>query len=98
MLWMYCRGVHGAKTGLCPDCRALHGYSIARLTACPFRENKPVCSKCRVHCYEPGMREKMKGVMRYSGPRMLFRHPILALRHTLDGVRGNRSNGGAKRG
>jgi len=25
--------------------------------------------------------------MRASGPRMLFRHPLLAIRHLLDGLR-----------
>ena len=29
----------------------------------------------------------MKQVMRYAGPRMLWRHPILAIRHLLDGQR-----------
>ena len=85
MLRMHCQGRHGTKTALCPDCQSLHEYSLARLAACPFNENKPVCSKCRVHCYEPVLREKMRQVMRYSGPRMLFRHPILVIRHMIDG-------------
>jgi hypothetical protein len=33
------------------------------------------------------MREKVRGVMRYSGPRMTFRHPVLALFHFIDGLR-----------
>jgi hypothetical protein len=31
------------------------------------------------------MREKVKKVMRYSGPRMLWHHPILAVHHLIDG-------------
>jgi len=31
------------------------------------------------------MREKITKVMRYSEPRMLFYHPILALHHVFDG-------------
>ncbi|MBN1472600.1 MAG: nitrous oxide-stimulated promoter family protein, partial [Syntrophaceae bacterium] len=31
----------------------------------------------------PAMREKIKAVMRYSGPRMLYRHPILMGIHYL---------------
>ncbi len=27
------------------------------------------------------MRQKMRQVMRYAGPRMLFYHPLIALRH-----------------
>jgi hypothetical protein len=33
------------------------------------------------------MRDRVKEVMRFSGPRMLLRHPILAIRHLLDGRR-----------
>lgn len=33
------------------------------------------------------MREQIKAVMRYAGPRMLLHHPILALFHMLDGLR-----------
>ena len=46
-----------------------------------FGPDKPVCSKCPVHCYRPELRERIRGVMRYAGPRMLYRHPVLALRH-----------------
>ena len=28
-----------------------------------------------------GMRERIRQVMRWSGPRMLFHHPVLAVRH-----------------
>lgn len=47
-------------------------------------ETKTFCSNCKVHCYRPEMREKIRVVMRYSGPRMLFCHPILALRHVAE--------------
>jgi hypothetical protein len=40
-----------------------------------------------MHCYKPAMREKIKDVMRYSGPRMSYRHPLLALFHFFDGFR-----------
>jgi hypothetical protein len=33
------------------------------------------------------MREKVRAVMRYSGPRMAGKHPVLAVRHLLDGLR-----------
>jgi hypothetical protein len=32
------------------------------------------------------MREKVKQVMRYAGPRMLWRHPLLTLGHLWDEV------------
>jgi hypothetical protein len=30
-------------------------------------------------------------VMRYAGPRMLYRHPIMTLQHMIDGLRGEPS-------
>ena len=30
------------------------------------------------------MREKIRVVMRYSGPRMLFHHPILTIKHMVE--------------
>jgi hypothetical protein len=33
------------------------------------------------------MRQQIKDVMRYAGPRMLYHHPILAIRHIWDSIR-----------
>ena len=30
------------------------------------------------------MREKIRAVMRFSGPRMIFHHPVMALRHVIE--------------
>lgn len=49
----------------------------------PFMETKTFCSNCKVHCYKPEMREKIREVMRYSGPRMIFHHPAAAIRHVI---------------
>ncbi|AGH73862.1 nitrous oxide-stimulated promoter family protein [Edwardsiella piscicida] len=62
----------------------LYQYACQRLARCPFGEDKPACKRCPIHCYQPAKREEMKAVMRWAGPRMLWRHPILALRHLLD--------------
>jgi hypothetical protein len=86
MIRLYCRDQHGGIEP-CADCRELLEYSRARLARCPFQENKTTCGKCPVHCYRPAMRGRMRGVMRYAGPRMLRRHPLLALYHLLDGRR-----------
>jgi hypothetical protein len=40
-----------------------------------------------VHCYIPTMREKIRVVMRYAGPRMAHRHPILTSFHFIDSKR-----------
>jgi hypothetical protein len=86
MLRMYCRSHHGAKyAALCDDCSALRDYTRRRLERCVFGEAKPTCAKCTVHCYRANMREHIRQVMRWAGPRMLRRHPVLAVRHVIDG-------------
>ncbi|MBR2812106.1 MAG: nitrous oxide-stimulated promoter family protein [Solobacterium sp.] len=84
MITLYCRKMHGTRNGLCPDCAALAAYACRRSDQCPFMENKTFCSNCHVHCYRPEMREKIREVMRFSGPRMIFHHPILAMKHLLE--------------
>jgi hypothetical protein len=36
------------------------------------------------------MRQKIKEVMRYAGPRMLFKHPYLTLMHGIDSLQKTR--------
>lgn len=81
MIGIYCRGRHHSKGNLCEECHELLDYAHARVDQCPFMEHKTFCSQCPVHCYSPIMREKIRAVMRYSGPRMLFVHPVLAMKH-----------------
>ena len=85
MINIFCHGQHVKRKGLCAECLELLDYVTRRLEKCPLLRNKPKCSKCTVHCYKPDMREKIKAVMKYAGPRMLFRHPILSGRHYLTG-------------
>jgi hypothetical protein len=87
MVRMYCRGHHGKRAGLCEGCAALLDYAHARLDGCRFGEGKTTCARCAVHCYRPEMRERIRAVMRWAGPRMLLRHPVMAVRHVVDGTR-----------
>jgi hypothetical protein len=87
MIACFCRGRHGSRAGLCPECLELLEYATARLERCPFQEDKPTCVKCPIHCYQPARREQVKAVMGYAGPRIMWRHPILSLRHMLDAYR-----------
>jgi len=87
MVGCYCHDHHATRAALCPECQGLLDYAAVRLERCRFGSEKPVCVKCPVHCYQPARREQVKAVMRYAGPRMLWRHPILSLRHWLDGFR-----------
>ena len=93
MIALYCKKQHGAKKGadgtvcLCDSCSLLQQYAMERSDKCPFMENKTFCSNCKVHCYKPEMREKIRAVMRFSGPRMIFSHPIAAISHVMDNKR-----------
>jgi hypothetical protein len=83
MIRLYCRQ-HHSKLKLCHDCGQLSAYARERLRKCPFQEGKTVCIKCKVHCYKPEMREQIRTVMRYSGPRMIYLHPVMAVFHLID--------------
>lgn len=65
------------------DGQEVLSYAMDRSERCPFMESKAFCSNCKVHCYRPEMREKIRDVMRFSGPRMLFYHPVLAVSHMI---------------
>lgn len=83
----FCREKHGVHAGLCAECRELLDYAAMRLERCPFGGDKPVCSKCPVHCYQAARREQVRAVMRHAGPRLLWKHPVLALLHFWDARR-----------
>ncbi len=87
MVRIYCRDHHPGPERPCPECAELLAYAFERLDRCPFQEGKTTCAKCPVHCYRPSMRERVREVMRYAGPRMLWHHPWMALAHLWDGRR-----------
>lgn len=88
MLEIYCSGNHGTAGTLCAACDELLGYVMLRLEKCPFgAADKPTCANCKIHCYQTAMRERIKKVMRFSGPRLGRSHPVLAALHILDGFR-----------
>ena len=87
MVGIYCRENHRPTQILCPKCQGLFNYAMQRMGKCPFLSAKPTCAKCPIHCYKPEMREQVRQVMRYAGPRMMIYHPFLALRHYADQIR-----------
>ena len=82
MICLYCQK-HEGHAELCPSCRELLDYAHSRLDRCRYGENKHTCKKCPTHCYRPKMNEKIKMVMRWSGPRMILYHPFAAIKHLL---------------
>ena len=88
MIGMYCSAHHDSSGNvLCAACREFQNYTEVRLQKCPYGEDKPTCANCPVHCYKPARRAHAREIMRYAGPRMLLRHPLLAIAHQLDGFR-----------
>lgn len=87
MIGIYCRGKGHIfrEKGVCESCSDLLKYANERLDRCVFGEEKPVCAVCPVHCYQPARRDEITRVMRYSGPKMLLRHPYLAIKHLFAG-------------
>ncbi|MBN1560538.1 nitrous oxide-stimulated promoter family protein [candidate division KSB1 bacterium] len=84
MIQIYCQFHHHTAKGLCEECRQLAEYAEKRLVKCPYGHDKPTCARCPTHCYKPARREEIRRVMRFAGPRMILRHPCLALGHILD--------------
>ena len=85
MVDIYCQKKHGNKKGeLCEECKALLEYAHKRLSFCKFGENKSTCSRCPIHCYKKDMKEKVKEVMKFSGPRLIIHNPIELVRHALN--------------
>ena len=87
MIRIFCRDSHGTRGELCSNCAGLFAYAVKRLDKCPFGTNKPACANCHIHCYRPDMREQIREVMRHAGPRMIWRHPVLAALHLIEGRR-----------
>jgi len=88
MIGIYCTGNHGMSgDNLCASCQEFLDYAKVRLRKCPYGEEKPTCANCPVHCYKPAQKAQAREIMRYAGPRMLLRHPLLSILHQLDGLR-----------
>ena len=83
MVGMYCSAYHKVEIGICQECACLLDYANSRLDKCPFGEKKGPCAKCTTHCYNPSMRTRVTAVMKYAGPRMISKHPVLALLHMI---------------
>lgn len=82
MIHIYCRHREGNRD-LCQSCAELLEYSESRLDRCPFGDGKTSCRNCRVHCYDAQMRRKIREVMRFSGPRIIFYAPLETICHLL---------------
>lgn len=82
MIKIYCRKKHRSQD-LCDDCRAVLNYALNRLDHCRYGENKGFCNHCPSPCYNKANQLKIRKVMGFSGPRLIFHHPIMVIRHLL---------------
>ena len=84
MIGLYCHNNHHTKKGeLCQECAKLNEYARKHTDRCRYMDTKTFCSNCKTSCYKPEMREQIRTVMRYAGPRMLFHRPIMAIKHLI---------------
>lgn len=67
---------------LCPNCQEFLHYAITRHLSCPLAP-KPACKTCHIHCYRPDHREKIREIMRFSGPHLIKRGQLNLLWHWL---------------
>ena len=88
MIKIYCQDNHHSNgSELCKECEDLKAYAYKKLLRCPFAKDKPVCEKCKIHCYNTQKKEQIKKVMRYSGPKMAYKHPIDTIIYFYDKLR-----------
>lgn len=80
MIELYCKKRLGMAE-ISEEYKTLQMYAHKRLDMCKFGNDKPACKRCPIHCYKPEMREKIRTIMRWAGPRMLIYDPIAAIRH-----------------
>lgn len=83
MIGIYCKKEHSTNGKLCNECEGLLNYANKRLDFCKFGDEKSFCSKCPIHCYKKDMREKIKKVMKFSGPRLILYRPLDLIKHIL---------------
>ncbi|MFT4452031.1 nitrous oxide-stimulated promoter family protein [Parvimonas sp. G1425] len=86
MVKLYCKKNH-KNDKLCDECRDVLNYSLNRIDNCKYMDTKTFCSNCKKPCYSPKMKEKIKQIMKFSGPRMLFHHPLLVIYHIISGFK-----------
>lgn len=82
MIGIYCRR-HHHSVAMCAECAELLQYACVRTDRCPVGADKKSCARCAIHCYDAAHRQRIRTVMRYVGPRLLFIHPVMAIRHLI---------------
>ena len=91
---MYCKKFHqdAAKdeAGLCTECRQTVNATAQRTQACPFN-HEGNCQDCPIKCQRGDAQDRIKAIMKYSAPRMLFAHPAMTLRYLQRKIHGKKA-------
>lgn len=90
MINIYCKAHHGKNLNECSECKEFWEYANKRLDLCPYGEEKPNCKECPIHCYKPDKKEYAKEVMRFSGPKMSYKHPLLGIQYLRNAKKKNK--------
>jgi len=65
---------------VCSECQEFLDYAIERRIRCPL-DPKPTCKHCQIHCYRAGHRERVREIMKFSGPYLIKRGRLDLLWH-----------------
>jgi hypothetical protein len=91
---VYCSGKHcgavmssfvlpaglGSRT-ICTECASFLEYAVVKRLNCPLEAEKPSCKHCRIHCYAPQQRDKVREMMSYSGRNLMLQGRLDYLLH-----------------
>ena len=79
---IYCRAHHAEcaqdAAGLCPECREVVETTLAKAQTCPYGHSGN-CQDCDTQCQRGTSKQRVKAMMRYAAPRMVYRHPLMTL-------------------
>ena len=84
---IYCHKNHGTENDtLCPKCTALLASVMVKMNRCQYGVTKPICDRCEKSCLGAVQTKEFLKIMKSSGKFMLFRHPIMAIKHKLQSL------------
>lgn len=84
---VYCNNHHNTSgETLCPKCTALLATVMIKMSRCPYGITKPICDRCDRLCFGAKQNRDFLEIMNSSQKSMLFKHPILAIKHKLAGM------------
>ncbi len=85
MITIFCAAKHH-RVGNCQTCSRLEEYANMKIDRCPPGDSGISCSSCRVHCYGESERSLIKEVMKYAGPGIFLKSPLLTLRYFMNNL------------